>query len=61
MICLQVKISHTDIHNSGWRFEPVLCENGDLPEEIRIRGFAIHKVNERLVDITQPGVVCITS
>ena len=60
-ICIQVKLSHVDIHNAGWRLEPILQENRDVPEEIRIRGFSVHKLDERRVDVSQPGIVRITS
>ena len=56
-----MKLSHVDIHNAGWRLEPILQENRDVPEEIRIRGFSVHKLDERRVDVSQPGIVRITS
>lgn len=57
-----MKLSHVDIHNAGWRLEPVPPEDGHVAEEIRIRGFSICKLDERRVDVTQPGsTVCITS
>lgn len=52
---LQVKIAQLTVQNKGWRFEPVDRSDVGAPEVIRIRGFNIRKLEQRVITFDKPG------
>lgn len=54
----EVKLS-ARVKNDGWILEPVNYKNDSLPEEIRIRGFAIKKIDQTILKYDQSGKYCV--
>lgn len=54
----EVKLS-PHVQNDGWMFEPVDYKDNSIPEEIRIRGFAIKKNDQTILNYDQPGKYCV--
>ncbi|KAH7352206.1 hypothetical protein KP509_19G034100 [Ceratopteris richardii] len=51
----KVRLGSWRIRNSGWIIDPVDHENKRYPEEVRIRGFSIKKLDQKVVNIEEPG------
>lgn len=51
----KVKLSSWQVKNAGWTFEPVDHRDISSPEEIRIRGFSIKKMDQKDIILDQPG------
>ncbi len=54
----EVKLS-PHVQNDGWIFEHVDYKDNSIPEEIRIRGFAIKKNDQTILNYDQPGKYCV--
>ncbi|WOK92093.1 hypothetical protein Cni_G00784 [Canna indica] len=49
------------VQNKGWMLEHVDYKDYSIPEETRIRGFRIHKIEQLEVNYTEPGKFCFKS
>ena len=50
----QVKVEGS-VHNKGWVLENVDYKDTSVPEEIRIRGFKINKIEQLEKNYSEPG------
>ncbi|KAK9096213.1 hypothetical protein Sjap_021710 [Stephania japonica] len=46
------------VQNKGWSIEEVNYKDASVPEEMRIRGFKINKVEQLELNYTEPGKFC---
>lgn len=51
----KVKLSSWHVHNAGWTLEPFNHNDKSIPEETRIRGFAIKKLDQKVGTLSDPG------
>lgn len=56
----QVKLGGP-VQNKGWVLEQVDHKDASVPEEVRIRGFRINKVEQLELNYTEPGKFCFKS
>lgn len=51
----QVKLCTLEVRNAGWIFEHVDHNDTSFPEETRIRGFALKKLEQKVVEFKDEG------
>lgn len=49
------------VRNRGWALERVDFRDDSVPEELRIRGFKIDRLEQEEVNCTEPGKFSLTS
>lgn len=47
------------VQNKGWVLEKVDSKDTSIPEEIRIRGFKINKIDQLEKNYSEPGKFCL--
>ncbi|KAK1271620.1 UDP-sugar pyrophosphorylase [Acorus gramineus] len=56
----EVKVGGS-VQNKGWTLKRVDHKDNSIPEEVRIRGFEIEKVEQLEINYTEPGKFCYPS